>query len=125
MPANTGDIHERGLSRATIDAILECAALAIILFDRENKVIEWNKEAERIYGWTEQEVLGHRHPAVPAESLHALDDFRAHVLAGETLRSLTARRVRKDGAENIYGVRSRLSWIRTATSRDISVLSRT
>ncbi len=38
--------------------IYETAPLALILFDREHRVIDWNRAAERIFGWPRIEMLG-------------------------------------------------------------------
>ena len=44
-------IHEQA-------ALLDIAQDAILVFDLTNKILFWNKSAERIYGWTKQEALG-------------------------------------------------------------------
>ncbi|MDX1953018.1 MAG: PAS domain S-box protein [Verrucomicrobiota bacterium] len=38
--------------------LLNVAREAILVKDLEDRIIYWNKGAERIYGWTEEEVLG-------------------------------------------------------------------
>lgn len=39
-------------------SLLDHARDAIVVRDLDNKIIYWNKGAERIYGWTQEEVLG-------------------------------------------------------------------
>ncbi|MFQ4142245.1 PAS domain S-box protein [Chlorogloeopsis sp. ULAP02] len=39
-------------------ALLDIATDAIVIQDLENKILFWNKSAERIYGWRAQEALG-------------------------------------------------------------------
>ncbi len=38
--------------------IYETAPLALILFDRDHRIIDWNRAAERIFGWPRIEMLG-------------------------------------------------------------------
>jgi PAS domain S-box-containing protein len=39
-------------------ALLDRAADAVAVLDREGRVRRWNRSAERLYGWTAEEVLG-------------------------------------------------------------------
>ncbi|MCU0534553.1 MAG: PAS domain S-box protein [Hydrococcus sp. Prado102] len=39
-------------------ALLDVATDAIFVCDLHNKILFWNKAAERLYGWTKEEVLG-------------------------------------------------------------------
>jgi len=41
-------------------ALLDTARDAILVRDLEGKILFWNKGAERMYGWTQQEVLGRK-----------------------------------------------------------------
>ena len=41
-----------------LEAIIKASPLAIIAVDAEERVILWNKSAERMFGWNEEEVLG-------------------------------------------------------------------
>ncbi len=48
-------------------ALLDAAHEAILVKDSADRIIYWNRGAERIYGWTAAEALGHR----SVELLHA------------------------------------------------------
>ena len=59
----------------------------------------WNPAAERIFGWSEEEVLGEPYPLVPEEKEH---EFRANIaraLQGDSLTGLETRRQKKDGTQ--------------------------
>ncbi len=48
-----------------LEAIIKASPLAIIAVDAEDRVILWNESAERMLGWTEEEVLGKSLPILP------------------------------------------------------------
>jgi PAS domain S-box-containing protein len=76
-----------------LEAIIKASPLAIIAVDAEDRVILWNESAERMLGWTEQEVLGKLLPIFPPESGQAARTEGAD--AGT--HGLEAVRIRKDG----------------------------
>jgi PAS domain S-box-containing protein len=77
--------------------IIDASPLAIIAGDPEGKVTLWNPAAERIFGWSEGEVLGRFNPTVPEEEADAFRVFLSRALAGETFANVGGRRRRKDG----------------------------
>ena len=76
-------------------AVLASSADAVIAIDSELRVTSWNPAAERMFGWTEQEVLGRELPIVPVELVAEHGAVLGQVRAGAPLSILT-RRVRKD-----------------------------
>ncbi len=78
-------------------AIIRSSPLAIWAVDLNGQVTFWNPAAARIFGWTEEEVIGHPLPVVPedlrAEYVEWLERFRR----GEAIAGLERERVRKDG----------------------------
>ncbi len=81
----------------TLRGLIQASPLAIIARDRDARVQMWNPAAEQIFGWSEEEVLGHIYPLVPEEKA---DEFRANIdraLRGEALTGLETRRQKKDG----------------------------
>lgn len=91
---------EEALERAheTLQAIVRASPLAIVAVDADTNVDIWNPAAERIFGWTEEEVIGLPYPAVPDDRK---DEFHEKFLAarrGEALVTVEAERMRKDGS---------------------------
>ncbi len=81
----------------TLRALIEALPLAIVAMDFEGKVKSWNRAAQRMFGWTEQELLGRPFPAVPESDE---EFFRANLkkaTMGETLSGIERQRRRKDG----------------------------
>ena len=88
----------------TLRALIQASPLGIIAHDGDAKIQMWNPAAERIFGWSEQEVLGRPYPLVPEEKL---DEFRLNLersLRGEALTGLETRCRRKDGAQIDVGI---------------------
>ena len=56
----TVELKTRALaySEQRVRSIVDHALDAIITFDEDNKILEWNQQAEKIFGWTAQEAIG-------------------------------------------------------------------
>jgi two-component system, cell cycle sensor histidine kinase and response regulator CckA len=80
-----------------LEELVAGAPLAIMVLDNHAKVIMWNAAAEDMFQWKSSEVLGKTLPTIPDEEAAAFELLRARELAGEWIRSLSARRRRKDG----------------------------
>jgi PAS domain S-box-containing protein len=39
-------------------AIYDASPLAMVVWDRERRVVDWNRQAEQVFGWTREEILG-------------------------------------------------------------------
>jgi len=81
----------------TLRALIQASPLAVIARGPDAKVQMWNPAAERLFGWSEQEILGRPYPLVPEDKQ---DEFRANLersLRGEALAGLETRRQNKDG----------------------------
>lgn len=46
------------ISEEWYHAIYEGSPLAMVVWDRERRVVDWNRQAERVFGWTREEILG-------------------------------------------------------------------
>jgi PAS domain S-box-containing protein len=51
--------------------LVQASPLAIIGLDLEGRVISWNPAAERLYGWSQHEVMGRTLPTIPKEEEEA------------------------------------------------------
>jgi diguanylate cyclase (GGDEF)-like protein/PAS domain S-box-containing protein len=80
-----------------LTAMIQASPLAIIARDVEGRIERWNAAAERIFGWTEQELRGKPVPYHPAGTEGEDDAIRRRILEGETVSDLEVVRVRKDG----------------------------
>lgn len=85
-------------SEAQLRAIIDHSPLAIILFDTTGNILLWNAAAERLYGWSAEEVLGKPLPTVPDEQLAEKQTFQARVNRGEVITYAQVERRRRDGA---------------------------
>ncbi len=91
--------YEARLSRLneTLSGLVDASPLAIIAIDTEQTVQAWNPAAERIFGWSKEEILSHPLPIVQE---YARAEFEANyesVLHGSPVTGLELRRQRKDG----------------------------
>ena len=85
-------------SRAELSALIEYSPAAIIKFSPDGKILMWNPMAEKMYGWTAQEVLGKLLPTVPEKKLYEKNSFQTRVNQGEVIPYAEVRRLRKDGS---------------------------
>lgn len=49
-------------NRQTLETLFQAAPLAIVLQDAGQRVKLWNREAERLFGWNADEIMGHSCP---------------------------------------------------------------
>ncbi len=82
----------------TLSAVIDTSPLAIIAMDLAGKVVSWNRAAEQIFGWREDEVLGQLFPALPADDMAFFRENLERIRYGETLSGVERQRQRKDGA---------------------------
>lgn len=82
----------------TLRAVIETSPLAICTLDLQGNVKSWNAAAERMFGWSEAEVLGKPLPIVPESDRGDLLARLEAATAGKTVAGLEQRRLRKDGS---------------------------
>jgi PAS domain S-box-containing protein len=79
-------------------AVIRASPLAIVALTSKGNVQLWNAAAERLFGWTANEVLGKPLPFIPQERMEEHQMMRARDLAGEGFSGREIRRMRKDGS---------------------------
>jgi PAS domain S-box-containing protein len=79
-----------------LDAVVRFSPVGIVCFDLDLKVRSWNPMAERILGWTVEEVLGTRLALTHAQEDH-WRKLREELLRGKAFINLSCRRRHKNG----------------------------
>src|SRR6266404_698696 len=92
---------EEELSEAnqTLQSLIQTSPLAIIAYDLEGNVRNWNSAAERIFGWTSTEVIGERNPIVPEDKWEEFLDSLEITHHSGMFTNLETTRSRKDGSQ--------------------------
>lgn len=121
-----GSLTDLTLQKKAQERIVEQAALidqardAIIVHDLEHRVISWSKGATRVFGWSEDEVVGRN-------LLEVLQDdpevFRAASLATLEQESWRGEVVKKNKAGEPLTIESRWSLMRNAQGDPKAVLT--
>jgi HTH-type transcriptional regulator, bacterioopsin transcriptional activator and related proteins len=82
----------------TLQWMIDASPLALVGIGLDGRVSLWNPAAERIFGWSPDEVLGRTAPYVPMESADEHRDLLAATFNGETLVSAEISRQTKSGS---------------------------
>lgn len=85
------------INGGTMQSLINCAPLAIIVLDPAGNVKVWNPAAVSIFGWSQKEVLGEIIPFFAKNSLHEFYDLRERVLNGEKIIDLEISCQKKGG----------------------------
>ncbi len=85
-------------ARTRLAAIVESSDDAIIGKDLDGTIVSWNSGAERIYGYSAEEVIGSPISIlVPAESVDEISKIRERIGTGESINHYETVGVKKDG----------------------------
>ncbi|HYO80492.1 MAG TPA: PAS domain S-box protein, partial [Bryobacteraceae bacterium] len=79
-------------------AVISASPLPIVALTREGNVTLWNPAAERVFGWTSEEVMSKPLPFIPADKQDEHRQMRARDLSGQGFTDREIRRRRKDGS---------------------------
>jgi two-component system cell cycle sensor histidine kinase/response regulator CckA len=91
MGAKTAELNER------LSAMINASPVAIIEIDPDRQITVWNEVAERIFGWSSDEVIGTVLPIVPEDRLEEHNELVARVIKGEQISNHETERLRRDG----------------------------
>jgi PAS domain S-box-containing protein len=87
------------LNAQRMTSIVENSHEAIIGKNRDGIVTSWNRSAERLYGYSSQEIIGKSVDLLaPADRTDEVKSVLARIRAGQDVEHLETVRVRKDGA---------------------------
>ncbi|HEB01763.1 MAG TPA: PAS domain S-box protein, partial [Nitrospirae bacterium] len=103
-----------------IESLISNSADAIITMDLEGSVISWNPSAEKIYGFSAEDLEGKPIPYVPTNLADAEHDNWERIRKGDVLNIETFR-VRKDSS--LFEVSMTMSPIKDASGEIIGISS--
>jgi PAS domain S-box-containing protein len=84
--------------QALLAAIVTSSDDAVTSEDLHHIITSWNSGAERMYGYTQKEMIGtDSHKMVPEEEMGALHDILRQVIKGEHVEHFNTFRIRKGG----------------------------
>ncbi len=88
------ELHER---EARFRALVEQSPIAIIEWDSQHQVIEWNAAAERIFGYTRAQAIGQHASFINSSGSHALPGDSIVNLDADGLGHNIGENMRSDG----------------------------
>jgi PAS domain S-box-containing protein len=81
-----------------LQALIEASPVALVEFGLDTRIRLWNRAAERIFGWTREEMIGRGGlPLAPDGERAEAEELFARVAAGEPVTDLETLRRHKDG----------------------------
>jgi PAS domain S-box-containing protein len=86
------------LARETLRSLVDACPITIVTTNLDMTVTMWNRAAEQMFGWREDELLGRPYPLVPPPEQAEFAKLLAKVHGGEGFTGVEAERRRKDGA---------------------------
>jgi PAS domain S-box-containing protein len=92
--ANERQLHQ---SREHYRSLLEASPGAVVLYNSELVVTEWNAAAERLYGYSKSEALQRRLATIPAEKEPELRLLMHQARQGNRVVEIETKRQHKDG----------------------------
>ena len=115
-PAMTAPADD--LARFLLAAIVDSSDDAIISKDLNGIVMSWNSAAARMFGYTEEEIVGQSILLLIPKELHPDEDrILEKIRAGERIEHYETKRIKKNGER--FEVSATISPVRDATGRVI------
>ncbi len=85
-------------ARQMLEFHVQCMPLAYIVWDREYRVVEWSRAAEKLFGYSKSEAVGmHALALAPPERHPYAEAKMSDTLRGETTIHAVNENIRKDG----------------------------
>ncbi|QDU93092.1 chemotaxis protein CheB [Lignipirellula cremea] len=79
-------------------SVVQTSGDAILQIDLENRILSWNKGAETLYGYKEEEAIGQSIEIIlPPERVEESRQMIARVKKGERIRGFETERISRDG----------------------------
>ena len=99
LGAESNLVRQLRVARQTLNSVIEASPLPILTLDEDKHVVMWNRAAERIFGWTRDEIMGQPYPLVPRDELPLFNElFERVVIKDHGFTGIDGIRLRKDGS---------------------------
>ena len=72
--------------------------IPLVAADARRLITVWNPAAQKLLGWSEEEVIGKPNPSIPPEEQHKVATLHKRLLAGETITGVEVQRRKWDGS---------------------------
>jgi PAS domain S-box-containing protein len=109
-------------SKRFLETLIDSASAAIFTLHPDGRVGSvWNPAAERLFGWSREEVVGRPAPLVPPDRQEEFRSLRQLILEGRYLTNLEVTRVRRDGTPVELSLAA--SPLRDSSGRIVSILA--
>jgi PAS domain S-box-containing protein len=96
MSSSANDIFEDKHQQEQLQALIDSSPLALVEFGLDTRIRLWNPAAERIFGWSREEMLGRGDlPMAPPSKRAESEELFARVSAGESLNDYETVRQRR------------------------------
>ncbi|HET7631330.1 MAG TPA: ATP-binding protein [Gemmatimonadaceae bacterium] len=89
--------HKQDAGLEPYRELLKQAPVACSVVDPDGRVLFWNGEAERLFGWKERDVLGRVPPGLPPDAMQAMYTHIRATMEGNPVRGVEVVRTRRDG----------------------------
>jgi len=83
--------------QAKFEALIKAAPMAVVGTDCEGRITSWNPSAERIFGWTEKEILGTLAKTVPDDEREKQFAILGQALKGHATVGFEGERIHRTG----------------------------
>lgn len=97
----TGELEEanRAIAKreAYLNALLDCSPLAMQSLDTEGRIVRYNPAAERLFGWTAEEAIGHYPPFVSENNIPEFLELLEGMKRGEVYQGREIIRQARNG----------------------------
>jgi two-component system cell cycle sensor histidine kinase/response regulator CckA len=88
---------EEALRKANETSVY-ASPIPIIAADARRLITVWNPAAEKLLGWSEEDMIGKPNPSIPPEEEAGTDALHKRLLAGETITGVEVLRRKWDGS---------------------------
>lgn len=109
------------MKESRMQAVIEASPAAILAVDEDDIVEIWNPAAERIFGWSAEEIIGEEIPIVPDDRWPEADALVDDLTKSGRIQGHESKRLRKDGT--LVDVRISAAPIRNDDGEQVGVMN--